>query len=524
MFKNKPLPEDQVRLKPFLGIRPGVYLAFIYGVVLLLILFFVFLYPGISNPGSVVVVKSEPWGAAVLVDGVYMEDAPCEVFVPKGDHRIELVLPGFQSKQIERDIGGRLFGSLIFPAKIAINERLEAVSPAAAFNDYAGEYAAWSFTGEPSAAYQIPMSLSDGAYRLGPGASDPAARESMEDTITASARFAATRAGLRDLVRAKTLLDNQGLSPSPLSLLASAGDMIDFLEKNPQAALWLGSLLTGEAQSAVVSSPWYADAAVPPLNSLLYPETANLPLVNGSLINGAQVNSAPVFQNIQAGGLRFARVIGGLPLLGANFPAGTTVDTFYISETVINAGAWEAFLEAEPRWKKENVEALMREGLVTEDYLETAPGGPGEGVAGISWYAARAFCEWLAPPSTLNAESSAEDSEGGVQWELRLPTEAEWEYAAKASEPSGSGAPASVAINDVGRFWEWCEDPFAHLGFLAAPPGAAAALGSPERSLRGGSWANSSLSIRSETRASLPPSFCSPFVSFRPVIAVRGQP
>jgi hypothetical protein len=496
MLKNKPLPEDHVRLKHFRGIRPGVYLAFIYGAVLLLILFFVFLYPGISNPGSILVVKSEPWGAAVLVDGVYREAAPCEVFVTKGSHRIELVMPGFQSKQFELDIGGRLFGSLMFPAKIAINLKLEAVSPAAAFNDYAGEYAAWSFTGEPSAAYQIPLSLSDGAYRLGPGASDPAMRESMDDTITASARFAVTRAGLRDLVRAKTLLDNQGLSPSPLSLLASAADMIDFLDENPQAALWLGSLLTGDAQSAVASSAWYADAAVP---SLLYPETANLPL-----LNGAQIDSAPVFQTVQAGGLSFARVISGLPLKGANFPAGTTVDTFYISETVISAAAWEAFLEAVPGWRKENVEALMREGLVTGDYLETAPGSPGEGVAGISWYAARAFCEWLAPPSALNSS--------GVQWELRLPTEAEWEYAAKAAASQG-----------VGRFWEWCEDPFAPLGFLAAPLGAAEALGSPERSLRGGSWANSSGSIRTETRASLPPSFCSPFVSFRPVIAVRGD-
>ena len=448
-------------------------------------------------------VKSEPWGAAVLVDGVYMETAPCKVFVPKGRHRIELILPGFRSMQIEKDIGGRLFASLMFPAKIAINEKLEAVSPAAAFNDYAGEYAAWSFTGEPRAAYQIPMSLSDGAYRLGPGASDPAARESMEDTITAAARFAVTRAGLRDLVRAKTLLDNQGLSPSPLSLLASAANMVAFLDENPQAVLWLGSLLTGEAQSAIASSAWYADAAVP---SHLYPETANLPL-----LNGVQIDSAPVFQTVQAGSLRFTRVIGGLPLLGSNFPAGTTVDTFYICDTVISAAAWEAFLVAQPRWRKENVEALMKEGLVTDDYLETAPGGPGEGVAGISWYAAKAFCEWLAPPSALSSSV--------VQWELRLPTEAEWEYVAKASEASGSGAPL-----DTGRFWEWCEDPFAPLGFLATPTDASAALGSPERSLRGGSWANFSGSIGNETRASLPPSFCSPFVSFRPVIALRGRP
>jgi hypothetical protein len=31
-------PDDQVRLKPILGLRPGVYLALIYGLVILLAL------------------------------------------------------------------------------------------------------------------------------------------------------------------------------------------------------------------------------------------------------------------------------------------------------------------------------------------------------------------------------------------------------------------------------------------------------------------------------------------------------
>ena len=249
-------PEDEVKLKPFLGMRPGIYLACLYGSALLLILFFILLYPGISNPGSVMVVRSEPAGAAVLVDGVYMDSSPCEVFVKKGRRLVELNLPGFIPKQIEKDIESRLFASAIFPRKIEFRERLETLSPAGAFVDYAAEYAAWTFVGEPSIVYQIPLSLSEGAYRLGPGAADPNVREEMEETITASARFAVTRAGLRDLVRAKSLLDNNGLSPSPLSLLGSAGDIISFLDNNPRAALWLGATLTGDALSALTASSW----------------------------------------------------------------------------------------------------------------------------------------------------------------------------------------------------------------------------------------------------------------------------
>ena len=479
------MSDDQVRLKPFLGIAPGVYLAFIYGTVLLVILFFIFLYPGLKNPGSIIVVKSEPWGAAILVDGVYMDAAPAEVFVNRGSRQIELRLPGFQPVQIEKDIRGRLFASAFFPTKIDIHQELQVSYPIEAFLNEAAEYAAWSFAGEPGAGYQIPLSLSEGAYRLGPAASDPAVRTSMEDTVVAATRFAVTRAGLRDLIRAKTLLDNQGLSPSPLSLLDSAGDIIGFLGENPMAALWLADVLNDDARSALAASDWYLQAA------------------------GLGAERAPMVQSgaiIQAGLLNFRMIGGGLPLLGGNFSPGTVVDTFYISETVISARAWEAFLEDQPRWRKGNLQALMAEGLVREEYLEIIPGAPAEGVSGISWHAAVAFCEWLNNRVPLPPQFSS--------WEFRLPTEQEWEYAAK------SGIPLS---GDLGNFWEWCADPFAPLSFLSAPPGAITALGSPERVLRGGSWASPPGAVGNEVRASLPPSFSSPFLSFRPVIAPQRQ-
>ena len=471
--------EDVVRLKPFLGIRPGIYLAFIYGVVIATILFFILLYPGISNPGSLVSVKSEPSGAAVLVDGVYMGFTPSEIFIPRGSRKIEMKLPGFATKQIEKEIGGRLFASLLLPLKDEVKETLFAPDPAEAFLEYAKQYAAWAFSGEPSVAYQIPMDLSDGAYRLAGEARDPGIYTAMNDTITASSRFAATRAGLRDLLRAKNLLESGGQAASPMSLLSSAADIIAFLDENPAAALWLGDVLSGDSLPALTASSWYMEAAAIEKTEISIP-------AQGSFLD--------------IGSLRF-RLIEGGDLTGINFPGKIGVGSFYICETVISESAWERFIEENPKWKLENMVSLEEEGLVTSDYLSRGDFSlsPDEGISGISWHAAKAFCEWLSrllPPQYSSRE-------------VRLPTEAEWEYAA-----------VSGAIN-YGDYWEWCNDPFAPLNFLSTPETAISSLGSPERSLRGGSWINRRDSINSETRGSLPPSFCSVFVSARPVIALK---
>ena len=467
-----------------MNIRPGVYLACIYGAVIVVILFFILLRPGISNPGSVLTINSDPWGAAVLVDGIYAGVTPAGFFVPRGQRVIELRLPGFVPQTIEKNVGGRVFASLIFPRRVEIRVALEAPQPALAFIDEAAEFVGWTFAGEPTAARQIPLSLSEGAYRLGPAASDPAVREYMEDIVAAAARFAVTRSSLRDLIRAKTLLDNSGLSPSPLTLLASAQDMIAFLGANPAAALALGEVLTGDAQSALLASSWYERAQEA--------ATAGMP--------GAELWVGGV--SLQAGGLNFRQVNGGY-LTGRNFPSGTTVNTFYISETLVTLVAWELFLAQHPQWGREYTAALVEEGLAREGHLVNViiPGAPTQWVSAVSWYAAQAFCQWLTgflPPQF-------------AAWEVRLPTEAEWEHAARVG-----------ALNS-GIFWEWGKDPFAPFSFISAPASALVALGSPERPVRGGSWVNAPGSVDIQTRGSLPPSFSSPFVSFRPIIALRGN-
>ncbi|MDR1375145.1 MAG: SUMF1/EgtB/PvdO family nonheme iron enzyme [Treponema sp.] len=494
MFEKKPpqetLPEDRVHLKPLLGIRPGVYLAVLYGFIILIILFMLFLYPGISRPGSILVLNSEPLGAAVRIDGITMGTAPCEIFAPRGKRSIEFILPGFVPYKTETEIGGRLVGSLFFPRREQLRVELKTEDPVKVLAAAASDYAAWSFAGEPTAAYQIPLCLSEGAYRAGPAA-DRNIHEQMDAVLRGAARFTVTRAGGRDLLRAKFLLDSGGLSPSPLGFMESAGNILTYVSETPGAALLIGELLAGngprQAEPApekglFLESDWFREAVSRP--AAVRPEPQRTPALTGRTVTVGSGGDSLNFRELAGNG---------------------TAEGFWISAGLVSREAWAAFTGARSRWGKDGTEALLQAGLVTEDYLASYdhPNYPYPAVSGISWYAAQAYCAWLTeqlPPSL-------------AAYEVRLPTEWEWEYAAGLS-----GGLEQM----LGSMWQWCGDAFVPLNFLPAPEEAARAIGSPEQSLRGGSWVNPANSVRAETRASLPPAACSPFVSFRPVIALKN--
>jgi hypothetical protein len=244
--------EDQVKLSPILGIRPGVYLAVLYSIIILAVLFFLLFLPGLSKPGAVLFVKTTPAGAAIRVNGTYMGTSHSKIPLRKGAYVIEAVLPGFEAQSATHNIPGRVFGARFFPLRYNAEFVLKTNDPAAAFALAAADYAAWSFGGEPTATWQIPLSLSEGAYRAGSGNGDETAK-----ILKAASRFATTRAALRDLIRAKTLADNGGNSPSPVSLTGSISDILAFLSENPGSAGWLANLLPPESASIVKESNWF---------------------------------------------------------------------------------------------------------------------------------------------------------------------------------------------------------------------------------------------------------------------------
>ncbi|HEY5915617.1 MAG TPA: formylglycine-generating enzyme family protein [Verrucomicrobiae bacterium] len=174
------------------------------------------------------------------------------------------------------------------------------------------------------------------------------------------------------------------------------------------------------------------------------------------------------------------------------------------------------------------------------DLMRTNPsyfaGDPQRPVEKVTWFNAQAFCAELTRRERLAGRLPA-------QYQYRLPTEAEWEYACRAgttnfysfgdstaaagdyawtsenasgtTHPVGQKRPNSWGLYDMhGNVWEWCSDWFAPYPGTAltnpvGPPGSAYKV------FRGGGWNQAVEYARSRNRFMMSPTNGIHFVGFR---------
>ncbi len=214
----------------------------------------------------------------------------------------------------------------------------------------------------------------------------------------------------------------------------------------------------------------------------------------------------PVNQTISVNGVSFTMIAveGGTFNMGATSEQGSDADSdespvhsvtlsdYYIGETEVTQELWEAVMGSNPSYFS---------------------GNPQRPVEYVSWYECKEFITNLNNLTGMN---------------FRLPTEAEWEYAARGGNRSqgykysgsntignvawydGNSAsathnvktksPNELGIYDMsGNVWEWCEDRYGNYssGSQTNPTGPSTGV---RRVFRGGSWSANAKNCRVSNR------------------------
>jgi formylglycine-generating enzyme required for sulfatase activity len=279
-------------------------------------------------------------------------------------------------------------------------------------------------------------------------------------------------------------------------------------------------------------------------------ETAAIPTSYTTDVNPAEARIASLFGGAKPAAAQAAptqtpapspgmvRVEGGTFQMGSNDgydwekPVHTvTVKSFYMAKYEVTQKEWTAVMGSNPSYFK----------------------GDNLPVENISWYDAIEFCnrlsekEKLTPAYTINKSvkdwrnnNEYDELKWTVTWNrnangYRLPTEAEWEYAARG----GNGSPGNYAyagsnnadevawhsgnsagstqevgakksnglgVYDMsGNVWEWCWDWFGDYASGAQTDPIGASSGSV-RVNRGGGWGNTAQDARSAARHYYTPS------------------
>jgi len=186
---------------------------------------------------------------------------------------------------------------------------------------------------------------------------------------------------------------------------------------------------------------------------------------------------------------------------------------FFMAETECTQGQWERVMGNNPSHFKESERPVEQ----------------------VSWSQAVKYCRKL----TTKQRAGGVLPEG---WEWRLPTEAEWEYAARAgttgarhgeleaiawygansgnqTHPVKQKAANGWGLHDMfGNVLEWCSDRYGHYptGSVTDPRGPSSG---PFRVFRGGSWLGFARFARSASRGRFFPGNRDSFLGFRPALS-----
>ena len=153
------------------------------------------------------------------------------------------------------------------------------------------------------------------------------------------------------------------------------------------------------------------------------------------------------------------------------------VDAFYMDAHEVTNLEYKRFLIANPEWEKRRVPGHLAEPsaylLDWDDNNNYPEGQANHPVQYISWHAARAYAEWVG--KRLPTEAEWEKAARGALVGKKFPngdtiSQGEANYRLKGTVPVGSYAPNGYGLYDMaGNVKEWCLDHFDEVFYSMSP-------------------------------------------------------
>ncbi len=481
MKKRTPKDPDSIQIPSLFGLSPGKWLTILYGSILLIALFFLFIFPGIKNPHSELRVTSQI-PMALYIDDLYVGGTPLEIDVPKGEHTFRLERDFFEPIEWEENIPSRLIGSLFFSkvVKKSYSPTIEEVDLflQAQYKELSQWALVDNFTDNYVTGYHYPSIITETAEALIFATNGPFIKE-LESFFYAAQRQLSHQEIVNDYKEATSLAE------AKISL---------FIEND-----------------TLITDAFKED------NTSIQEYFTNTPVLTRIPATGR------TGEVISIEGKKYIYVEGGSYTLGGSNPENlkeapynVELEPFAFLDHEVTVAEFFNFLEENPTWKGSQKKALKEQGLVDDYYLQnitsTSTSLP---VTYVSWYAAQAYADWL-------------DSQLGEDYTVTLPTESEWELATRIFENSSSGnfnkgtpylKRGTDSLNLMGNVWEWMKNDYAPMaGITGSYEEEFFGLSGAEKSLRGGSYIDTEGTVLPETRGSHPPEWTTPVVGFRVVI------
>lgn len=378
MFKKPQLPEvERVKLKPIFSIRPAYYILSIFFILLLLIFFILCLFPSFVSDKTYIKFDTPLSSCGIYEDNKYLGNANNGFFsTTSGEHTYIFKYNGIVIGEEKTNISRHYFFTLFKHYNTTITPALTYTEEAkqSAIDSFLSDLSIYSAILEYTQASPYPSIFTDFA-------NDALVMDiqDLDSLFLYGALHITTEEMYDDYIEGKRILSS-------------------VLKENSESAKidnLLSSIFSSSAEISLIKDDKTTPIDTPRKNGRWYTyNSGTITIGETTTLSYPECNAAPQTINYSS---------------------------FSIMDNLITEYEYSLFVKENPYWAKENIETLIKDGMVDSSYLANInlSSMSMRPIRYISYYAASAYASWL----------SEKDGEN-----YSLPSEVEWTVAALSAK------------------------------------------------------------------------------------------